>query len=80
MSKPRSALRVGVDAAPPPPLCYGVPGDPEFKGFEVDLMHALAERAALSGAGPAASLRSRLHLTRAKTIKRTSRLVALRAA
>jgi ABC-type amino acid transport substrate-binding protein len=44
MSTPRSALRVGVDAAPPPPLCYGVPGDPEFKGFEVDLMHALAER------------------------------------
>jgi ABC-type amino acid transport substrate-binding protein len=44
MSEPLSALRVGVDAAPPPPLCYGVPGDPKFKGFEVDLMHALAER------------------------------------
>ncbi len=44
MSKPLSPLRVGVDAAPPPPLCCGVPGDPEFKGFEVDLMHALAER------------------------------------
>jgi ABC-type amino acid transport substrate-binding protein len=44
MSTPLSALRVGVDAAPPSPLCYGVPGDPEFKGFEVDLMHALAER------------------------------------
>jgi polar amino acid transport system substrate-binding protein len=44
MSTPLSALRVGVDAAPPPPLCYGVPGDPEFKGFEVDLMHALAEQ------------------------------------
>lgn len=37
-------LRVGVDAAPPPPLCLGVPGDSDFKGFEVDLMHTLAAR------------------------------------
>lgn len=37
-------LRVGVDAAPPPPLCFGLPGDPDFKGFEVDLMRTLADR------------------------------------
>jgi ABC-type amino acid transport substrate-binding protein len=39
-----SPLRVGVDAAPPPPLCYGVPGGQAFEGFEIDLMHALATR------------------------------------
>jgi polar amino acid transport system substrate-binding protein len=37
-------LRVGVDLAPPAPMCFGVPGTPEFKGFEVDLIHAIAER------------------------------------
>ena len=37
-------LRVGVDSAPPPPMCFGVPGSPEFRGFEVDLVNTLAAR------------------------------------
>lgn len=37
-------LRIGVDAAPPGPLCLGVPGEVTFAGFEVDLMHALGDR------------------------------------
>jgi ABC-type amino acid transport substrate-binding protein len=44
MWRPAPPLRVGVDVAPPPPLCCGVPGDPTFEGFEVDLMHAVANR------------------------------------
>jgi len=35
-------LRVGVDAAPPAPMCCGLPGEPGFEGFEVDLLRALA--------------------------------------
>lgn len=41
---PSSPLRIGVDLAPPAPLCFGVPGTPEFKGFEVELLHALSIR------------------------------------
>lgn len=37
-------LAVGVDESPPPPLCFGLPGTPEFRGFEVDLLEALASR------------------------------------
>lgn len=44
MSAQVSVLRVGVDAAPPPPLCHGLPGNPDFRGFEVDLMQVLAQR------------------------------------
>ena len=36
------ALTVGIDAAPPPPLHIGDPHAPDFCGFEVDLMKALA--------------------------------------
>jgi ABC-type amino acid transport substrate-binding protein len=36
------ALIVGIDAAPPPPLHMGEPDSPDFSGFEVDLMAALA--------------------------------------
>jgi polar amino acid transport system substrate-binding protein len=43
-TRPALPMRVGVDAAPPPPLCYGVPGGPAFEGFEVDLMQAVANR------------------------------------
>ncbi len=35
---------VGVDASPPPPLCFGLPGAPDFRGFEVDLLGAIAAR------------------------------------
>jgi glutamine transport system substrate-binding protein len=44
MASEAPPLRVGVDAAPPPPLCFGVPGDRDFKGFEVDLLRAVAAR------------------------------------
>lgn len=37
-------LRVGVDDSPAPPLCFGPPGTPEFRGFEVDLLVAVADR------------------------------------
>lgn len=45
-SKPEApgALTVGVDESPPPPLCFGLPGTPEFRGFEVDLLEALTAR------------------------------------
>jgi polar amino acid transport system substrate-binding protein len=33
---------VGLDAAPPPPLQFGPPGTPDFKGLEVDLLAAVA--------------------------------------
>lgn len=35
-------LRVGVDLAPPEPLQIGDPGSSDFRGFEVDLMNAVA--------------------------------------
>ncbi len=37
-------LRVGVDQAPPAPLCCGLPNTAEFQGFEVDLLRDLAGR------------------------------------
>lgn len=39
-------LRVGVDTAPPPPMCFGLPGTNAFTGFEVDLLDSLAARLA----------------------------------
>ncbi len=36
------ALTVGIDASPPPPLHMGEPGSPDFSGFEVDLLAAIA--------------------------------------
>jgi glutamine transport system substrate-binding protein len=41
---PGRRLVVGVDESPPPPLCFGLPGTPDFRGFEVDLLQALAAR------------------------------------
>jgi ABC-type amino acid transport substrate-binding protein len=38
----------GVDAAPPAPLNFGLPGSPDFRGFEVDLMHLAARRLGLA--------------------------------
>lgn len=37
-------LTVGVDESPPPPLCFGLPDTPDFRGFEVDLLDAIASR------------------------------------
>lgn len=37
-------VRVGVDDSPSPPLCFGLPGTPEFRGFEVDLLEAIAAK------------------------------------
>lgn len=37
-------LRVGVDTAPAPPLCFGPIDSPEFCGFEVDLLEAIAAK------------------------------------
>lgn len=37
-------LRVGVDESPAPPLCFGIPGTAEFRGFEVDLLTSIASR------------------------------------
>lgn len=37
-------IRVGVDEAPPAPMNFGLPGSRDFHGFEVDLLHAIAER------------------------------------
>ena len=37
-------LRVGVDHAPPAPLCFGLPNTSDFRGFEVDLLDGLAAR------------------------------------
>jgi len=42
-----SALRVGVDESPAPPLCCEVPGTPDFRGFEVDLLESIAGRLGL---------------------------------
>ncbi len=40
-------LTIGVDESPPPPLNFGIPGSPDFRGFEVDLTRAIAERLGL---------------------------------
>jgi polar amino acid transport system substrate-binding protein len=40
-------LTIGVDESPPPPLNFGIPGSPDFVGFEVDLTRAIAERLGL---------------------------------
>jgi ABC-type amino acid transport substrate-binding protein len=37
-------LTVGVDESPPPPLCFGLPDGPDFRGFEVDLLRAIASK------------------------------------
>jgi ABC-type amino acid transport substrate-binding protein len=39
---PGGVLRVGVDESPAPPLCFGPPGTAEFRGFEPDLLEAIA--------------------------------------
>jgi ABC-type amino acid transport substrate-binding protein len=44
----KAVLSVGVDESPPPPLCFGLPGSPDFRGFEVDLMTAIASRLGVS--------------------------------
>lgn len=41
MRRNPARLIVGLDAAPPPPLQFGPPGTPEFKGLEVDLLAAV---------------------------------------
>jgi polar amino acid transport system substrate-binding protein len=40
-------LTIGVDESPPPPLNFGLPGSPDFVGFEVDLTRAIAQRLGL---------------------------------
>ena len=42
--EPTALLRVGVDDSPAPPLCFGMPGTPDFRGFEVDLVASIAGR------------------------------------
>jgi ABC-type amino acid transport substrate-binding protein len=37
-------LLIGVDEAPPAPLNFGLPGSPDFYGFEVDLTAAIGAR------------------------------------
>jgi polar amino acid transport system substrate-binding protein len=37
-------LLIGVDKAPPAPLNFGLPGSPDFYGFEVDLTAAIGAR------------------------------------
>jgi polar amino acid transport system substrate-binding protein len=37
-------LTVGIDDSPPPPMELGEPGDPDFRGYEVDILKAVAER------------------------------------
>ena len=41
-------LSVGVDESSSPPLCFGPPGTPEFRGFEVDLLEAIAGKLGLT--------------------------------
>jgi ABC-type amino acid transport substrate-binding protein len=41
-------LTIGIDASPPPPLHMGEPGAPDFSGFEVDLVAAIARDLGLS--------------------------------
>jgi glutamine transport system substrate-binding protein len=43
----RRRLVVGVDEAPPAPMNFGLPGSPEFRGFEVDLTNAIANQLAI---------------------------------
>ncbi len=40
----RSILTVGVDESPSPPLCFGLPDSPDFRGFEVDLLRVIASK------------------------------------
>lgn len=47
-TSPRGVLRVGVDESPVPPLCFGPPGTAEFRGFEPDLLDAIAGRIGLA--------------------------------
>jgi glutamine transport system substrate-binding protein len=37
-------LIVGIDDSPPPPMELGEPGSADFRGYEVDILKALAER------------------------------------
>jgi ABC-type amino acid transport substrate-binding protein len=43
-------LLVGVDEAPPAPLNFGTPAGRDFRGFEVDLIEAIAGRLGLRAA------------------------------
>lgn len=43
-----SVLRVGVDQSPAPPLCFGLPGTAQFRGFEPDLLEAIAGKLGLA--------------------------------
>lgn len=45
---PGGVLRVGVDESPAPPLCFGPPGTAEFRGFEPDLLEAIAGKLGLT--------------------------------
>lgn len=51
MAQPATAepgvLRVGIDDSPPPPMELGEPGEEDFRGYEVDILEALAERLGL---------------------------------
>lgn len=40
-------LLVGIDDSPPPPMEIGDPGSPDFRGYEVDILEAVAERLGL---------------------------------
>lgn len=40
-------LRVGIDDSPPPPMEMGEPGSSDFRGYEVDLLEAVAGRLGL---------------------------------
>jgi ABC-type amino acid transport substrate-binding protein len=40
-------LRVGIDDSPPPPMELGEPGEDDFRGYEVDILEAVAERLGL---------------------------------
>lgn len=44
----KTVLSVGVDESPPAPLCFGLPGSLNFRGFEVDLMTAIASKLVVS--------------------------------
>ncbi len=37
-------LIVGIDDSPPPPMELGEPGEADFRGYEVDILEAVAER------------------------------------
>jgi ABC-type amino acid transport substrate-binding protein len=40
-------LRVGIDDSPPPPMELGEPGEDDFRGYEVDILEAVAKRLGL---------------------------------